>query len=102
MNLKVRLLMLLYVDNKVVKNICFNWSDSRRTCHIKVKQYLLQDFKEEGQIQSVWQAGTDTTSDLFTKNLSGPLFTTHRQHLVSGPYLHSVGDMDISDHNFCD
>ena len=89
LGLRVRLPMLLYVDNKGAKDICNGWSIGGRTRHIEVKQYFLRDLKEAGLISVVWQAGHDMPSDLFTKNLSGPLFLKHKRMFVSDAHSSS-------------
>ena len=96
LGLKVWLPMLLFVDNKGTKDICNGWSNEDCTHHIEVKQYFLHDLKEAGLISVVWQAGHDMPSNLFTKNLSGPLFNNHKQKFVTGPLsCPSDSNMDI-------
>ena len=85
MGLKVKLPMILYVDNKGAKDMCNNWSTGGCTHHIKVKQYFLRDLKEEGLIVVEWQSGAEMPSDLFTKNLPGPVFARHKAKFVSSP-----------------
>jgi len=82
MGLTVKLPMTLYVDNKGAKDLCDNWSVGGRTRHVEVKQYFLRELKESGFINVVWQSGEDMTSDLFTKNLHGPLFERHASKFV--------------------
>ena len=48
MKLKVKLPMVLYVDNKGAKDLCNNWTVGGRTRHIEVKQYFLRELKEAG------------------------------------------------------
>ena len=88
LGLQVKLSMLLYVNNKGAHNMCHNWSVGGHTCHIKVKQHFLQDLKGFGLVHVVWKAGTDMLSNIFTKNLSGPLFNKHCQHFVSSKHKH--------------
>ena len=82
MGLKVKLPMTLEVDNKGAKDLINNWSIGGRTRHIEVKQYFLRELKEAGIIEIKWTSGDDMTSDLFTKNLSGPTFEKHASKFV--------------------
>ena len=75
--LKVELPMIIEVDNKGAVDFCNNWSVAGRTRHIEVKQYFLRELKEAGILKVKWKSGDDMTSDIFTKNLGGPLFEKH-------------------------
>jgi hypothetical protein len=50
--------------------------------HVEVKQYFLRELKEAGIIECHWKKGEDMTSDVFTKNLPGPLFEKHIKAFV--------------------
>ena len=80
--LKVELPMILEVDNKAAVDLCNNWSIGGRTRHVEVKQYFLRELKERGLINVKWISGESMTSDIFTKNLAGPLFDKHAQSFV--------------------
>ena len=77
MGLKVELPMRLIVDNKGAVELANNWSISGRTRHMEVRQYFLRDLKDEGLIIAEWISGDEMSSDLFTKNLPGPVFNKH-------------------------
>ena len=77
MGLKVKKPMILEVDNKGAVDLTHNWSVGGRTRHVEVRQYFLRDLKEEGVILAEWIPGDSNSSDLFTKNLGGPLFEKH-------------------------
>src|SRR5687768_8911016 len=66
MELKVKLPMVLYVDNKGAKDLCNNWTVGGRTRHIEVKQFFLRELKEAGIVHVIWKPGADMTSDIFT------------------------------------
>ena len=80
--LKVKLPMLLEVDNKDVVDICNNWTVGGRTRRIEVKQHFLRESKESSILKIQWKSGEEMTSDLFTKNLGGPLFEKHASEFV--------------------
>ena len=77
MGLKVKKPMILEVDNKGAVDLTHNWSVGGRTRHVEVRQYFLRDLKEENVIVAKWISGDSNSSDLFTKNLPGPLFEKH-------------------------
>ncbi len=77
MGLKVKKPMILEIDNKGAVDLTHNWSVGGRTRHVEVRQYFLRDLKEENIIITKWIAGDDNSSDMFTKNLGGPLFEKH-------------------------
>ena len=75
--LKVKKPMILNVDNKGAKDLCDNWSVGGRTRHVEVKQMFLRELKESKIISTNWIPGDEMRSDIFTKNLPGPLFEKH-------------------------
>jgi hypothetical protein len=77
--LKVKKPMILQIDNKGAVDLANNWSIGGRTRHMEVRQYFLRDLKMEGTILTQWLAGSEMSSDLFTKNLARPLFEQHMQ-----------------------
>jgi len=102
MGLKVRLPMILEIDNKGAKDLVNNWSIGGRTRHVEVKQYFLRELKEAGIIEMKWTSGDDMTSDIFTKNLAGPLFNKHAaafvgndKYMKSGSHEGRVSELKI-------
>jgi len=82
--LKVKLPMILEVDNKGVVDLANNWSVGGRTRHATVRTNFLRELKEQGLLRVVWIPTSVNSSDLFTKNLTGPLFEKHASVYVSG------------------
>ena len=80
--LKVKKPMLLECDNKGAIDLMDNYTCGGRTRHIEVKQYFIRDLKEENLIRIEWLPSDMNTSDIFTKNLAGPLFERHASELV--------------------
>ncbi|KAL7571522.1 hypothetical protein ACA910_020941 [Epithemia clementina (nom. ined.)] len=74
MGLKVKKPMMLEMDCQGALALAHNWSSSGRTRHIDVKYHFLRELKELGLIMPVWIATDKNTSDMFTKNLPGPLY----------------------------
>ena len=79
MGLQVEKHMILEIDNKGAKDLIDNWSVGGRLRHVEVKQLFLRELKEQGLIIVKWLGSAENSADLFTKNLGGPLFTTHTQ-----------------------
>jgi hypothetical protein len=44
---------------------------------VEVKQFFLREWKEQGLLKVKRLNSENNTSDIFTKNLGGPLFTQH-------------------------
>ena len=77
MGLRVKLPMLLEMDNKGGKDIINSWAVGGRTRHIDVRMFFLRELNEEGILKCNWISTDDNSSDLFTKNLDGPTFLRH-------------------------
>jgi len=77
MGLKVKKPMILEIDNKGAVDLSHNWSIVGRTRHDSIRQSFLRELKENGIIELKWISTDDNSSDLFTKNLPGPLFDKH-------------------------
>ena len=75
--LQVELPMIMEIDNKGAIDLANNWSATGRTKHVDVRHHFLRDLKEEGIIKFKWISTKENSSDLFTKNLGGPLFEKH-------------------------
>jgi hypothetical protein len=82
MGLKVKLPMILRVDNLGVRELVNNWSVGGRMRHVANKAMYLRELKEWGVLKVLYQAGGDMCSDVFTKNLPKPAFEKHTSHYV--------------------
>jgi hypothetical protein len=74
--------MVLEVDNKGTKDLVNNWSAGGCLHHVEVRQFFLHDLKEDGLIVVKWIPTDVNSSDIFTKNLYGPLFEKHAKVMV--------------------
>jgi hypothetical protein len=74
MGLKVKVPMILNVDNQGVRELVNNWSVGGRTQHVVTKAMFLRELKEWGLVVVKYLPGSLMSSDLLTKNLPGPLF----------------------------
>ena len=75
--LQVEKPMDLEQDNKGAIDLTNNWQAGGRTRHIETRHWFLRDLKEMEIIKPVWIPSGENSSDLFTKNLDGPLFDKH-------------------------
>ena len=72
--LKVKLPMILNIDNSSAVELANNWSTGGQTRHIETRFFFLWDMKEDGIIKTVWTQGKDDPGDLFTNNSAGPAY----------------------------
>ena len=72
---KVEMPMVLWVDNKATVDTSNNWSVGGRTRH--VRHAFLRELKERGVLILKWIPTEKNASDIFTKNVTGPLLKTH-------------------------
>jgi hypothetical protein len=84
LGLKVKLPMVLEMDNKGAEYLANNWSVGGRTRHIDVQSVFLRELKEAGVLVIKWIAGTVNEADIFTKNLDGPTFQRYTRIFNGG------------------
>ncbi len=82
MRLKVKLPMLLEMDNKGAVDLANNWSVGGQTRHVDVQQCFLRELKESKIMDIHWVKGLENNTDVFTKNLDGPAFKKCIETLV--------------------
>jgi hypothetical protein len=81
MGLRVKKPMILKLDNKGAHDLAHNWTIGGRTRHVDVRMNFLRELKEDGLSVTDWISGESNPSDLFTKNLAGPVFENHSTRL---------------------
>ncbi len=74
LGLKVKLPMVLEMDNQGAVYLANNWSIEGRTRHIDVRSVFLRELKEASVLVIKWILGAVNEADIFTKNLDGPTF----------------------------
>jgi hypothetical protein len=95
--LKVKKPMILEIDNKGAVDLSHNWSVAGRTRHDSIRQSFLRELEEEQILTVKWIATEDNSADLFTKNLSGPIFEKHvAVYCGYDEYMDSQGEGDGS------
>jgi hypothetical protein len=75
--LRVRKPMKLTIDNKGAVDYSNNWSSGGRMRHACIKLSFIRELKEKDVIEVNWCRSEEMAADLFTKNLSGPIFKLH-------------------------
>ncbi len=74
LRLKVKLPMVLEMDNQGAVYLANNWSVGGRIKHIDVQSVFLRELREASALVIKWIAGAVIEADIFTKNLDGPTF----------------------------
>jgi hypothetical protein len=82
MELKVKLPMVLEIDNKGAVDLSNSWSVSGGTKHMEVRYQFLRELKQNGLLKVNWIPGADNDADLFTKNLDRKTFEKHTRVYV--------------------
>ena len=75
--LKVKLPMVLEMDNRGALDLAHNWSVGGRTRHLDTRLNFLRELKEDGTLITAWVAGEENNADIHTKNLGNPQFEKH-------------------------
>ena len=83
MGLKVKLPMVIEIDNQGAIAIFNSWSISGNSRAVGVRYAYVRELKEAGIIEVKWISGEENPPDLFTKNLDGPSYQTYADHYVS-------------------
>ncbi len=74
MELKVKLPMILEMDNNGAVDLSKDWSIGGCTRHVGEQQCYLRELKESKVMDIRWIKGSENNADAFTKNLDGPAF----------------------------
>jgi hypothetical protein len=69
--------MILELDNQGAIDLINSWSVGGRTRHMDARQNFGRELKEEGLLRVQHVPGVKNNTDVFTKNLQGPLFEKH-------------------------
>jgi len=84
LGLRVKLPMVLEMDNQGAVYLGNNWSIGGRTRHIGVRLVFLRELKEASVLVIKWIAGAVNEADIFTKNLDGPAFQPYTRVFTVG------------------
>ena len=82
MGIKVKLPIVIRVDNIGAIFMSGNVMVSPRTKHVDVRYHFVREFVYEGFIKVIFVQSTDNDADLFNKNLPGALHKKHATKLL--------------------
>jgi hypothetical protein len=82
MGIKVKLPIVVRVDNVGAIFIGTNVTVSQRSKHIDVRYHFVREYVHEGFIRIIFVRTKDNDADIFTKNLSGELHNIHASKMV--------------------
>ena len=80
--MKVKIPIIVRVDNVGAIFMAENVAVSQRTKHIDVKYPFVQEFVMEGFLKIIFVRTVDNQADIFTKNVNGELHDKHCQNMV--------------------
>jgi hypothetical protein len=84
LELKVKLPMVLEMDNQGAVYLASNCLIGGRTRHIDFRSVILKELKEASVLVIKWIAGAVNEADIFTKNLDGPTFQRYTRVFTGG------------------
>ena len=79
------------IDNSGAVDLANNWSAGGRTRHMETRMFFLRDLKEAGIVDIQWLRGNTNPVDMFTKNLSGPVFNKYSKVFVGDDEYNKEG-----------
>ena len=82
MGVKVKLPIVVRVDNIGAIFMAENVAVSQRTKHIDVRYRFVQEFVMDGFLRIIFVRTGDNDADIFTKNRSGERHEKHRDKMV--------------------
>ena len=82
MGMKVKLPIVIRVDNLGAVFMSENVSVSQRTKHVDVRYRFVQEFVFDGFIKVIFVKTENNDSDIFTKNLGGILHERHSKKMI--------------------
>ena len=75
--------MLLKMDNKGAVNLANTWSVGGCTRHVVVRNFFVNELKDEGRLIIKHIPGDENDADIFTKNTAAQVFNKHVPKFVS-------------------
>ena len=69
--------MVLKMDNSGAVDIVNSWGAGGRTRHVDVRNYFLQELKDQGMLVIKHIPGDSNDANIFTKNVMSAIFNRH-------------------------
>ena len=82
MGMKVKLPIIVHVDNLGAVFMSENVSVSQRTKHVDIRYRFVQEFVLDRFIKVIFVKTENNDSDIFTKNLGGDLYERHSKKMI--------------------
>jgi len=82
MGMKIKIPIIVRVDNVGAIFMAENVAVSQRTKHIDVKYRFVQEFVMDGFLKIIFVRTVDNQADIFTKNVSGDIHDKHCRYLI--------------------
>lgn len=84
LGMEQKLPMIVNVDNVGAIYLAQSATTSNRTKHIDVRYHFVREFIEDGIVKIIFVRSEENDADIFTKNLGGELYGTHRTSVMKG------------------
>lgn len=82
MGIKVKLPIIVRVDNVGAIFMSKNITTSNRTKHVDIRTKYVNEYVEDGILKIIFVKSEDNDSDIMTKNLGGDLYSKHSKKLI--------------------
>jgi hypothetical protein len=88
--ISVKIPIIVRVDNVGAIFMAENVTTTARTKHVDIRYHFVREFVEDGFIRIIFVRTAENIADMFTKNVSGPIYERH-----SGKFVGSKGSIGI-------
>jgi hypothetical protein len=83
LDIRVKLPIVVRVDNVGAIFMSENVSTSSRTRHVDIRYHYVREFVEDGFIKIIFVKSEENLSDGFTKNITGTLYDAHTREFMA-------------------
>ena len=81
-DIKVKLPVIVHVDNIGAIFMSENNTATSRTKHIDARYHFVREFIEDGFIKIIFVKSEDNQADIFTKNVNGDIYDKHLKECI--------------------
>jgi len=83
MKIKVKLPVIVRVDNTRAIFVGKNVTTTARTKHVNIRTKYVRKYVDDGIVKIIFVKSADNVSDIMTKNVPGDPYKKHSKHLVT-------------------
>ncbi len=83
MKIKVKLPVIVRVDNTRAIFVGKNVTTTARTKHVNIRTKYVRKYVDDGTVTTIFLKSADNVSDIMTKNVPGDPYEKHSKHLVT-------------------